>query len=51
MGHIISFHVEHFKSDISFILDGTFQFGLAIFQVPNNHSNKATVLDSAALEK
>ena len=45
------FHVEHFKSDLSFILDGTFQFRLDIFQVLSNHSNKATVLDSAALEK
>ena len=51
MGYITSFHVECFKSDLSFILDGTFQFGLAIFQVLSNHSNKATVLDSAALEK
>ena len=51
MGYITSFHVERFKSDLSFILDGTFQFGLAIFQVLSNHSNKDTVLDSAALEK
>ena len=51
MGHTTSFHAECFKLDISFILDGTFPFVLAIFQVLNNHSNKATVLDSAALEK